>query len=162
MPFIRMLCRNFPAMSRLLFVIDQEEDKPAEIYEKISNKLSEHGFTVVSGRGSGRWRLYDCTLGAKRLWICVVVNGLDAISCAKHTIEDHFLEAAKSVLGGLPAKVSRALESADCDPKEAWKALGKEGRMRVLRELARNKELAKGVFPQHVSALAEEASRTPN
>lgn len=152
-PFIRTLLQIFPEMARLLFVIDQETSKVDEIYEQLNDKLGEHGFAILSKRGNIRWRLYNCRLGGRGLRVCVVVNGLDNIPCGKHAIEDHFLEAARSVFRELPTEVSRALEGPDCDPKEAWKALGEENQAKVLKELARSKGLVRETFPQHTSAL---------
>lgn len=129
--------------------MDQEDKELAEVLGEFKIKLREFGIGVEEREALNRAISFACRYGYREFSAFLVVNGLDR-GYSKHAIEDHFLEAARHVLGDL--RVEEALSTAEGDPKGAWSIL-KRFHRKVLEALSKSADLARRSFPQHFKAF---------
>lgn len=149
--YIRVLSEKYPATTRFLLTIDQEEEPLNQLWGAAGSKLREH-FEVMAECGDHKWRLFECRVGEKKLAVGITLNGLGEWPWSKHAIEDHFLRAAKSIKA-IPNEIAKLMKSSNFDPKRTWLDRLKTIHDGVFRELVRRKRLVEESFPQHVATL---------
>ena len=152
--------RYAPHLRSVLLAVDRDNDQLTAITDKAHRKLVEHAFNIVEQRElSGGWiKLFSCTWrpGAS-VRVVVLVNGMAGGKeearrqlYLRDTVEVHFLEAGKSVLGR--ERILEVLSGAGGDPKDAWRLLGREEQWTIFRAL-RDRRLLKNTFRQHHEAF---------
>ncbi len=129
---------------KVIVVLDQEEMELSNIHERVKQRvvlpIKDY---VVDQDVNGRLVCIE----SDRATLYVVINGVEDPRFVKHTIEDHLLRLAEE-LG------KHRLQN-NVDPKQEWRRLSKDRQREVLTALAKNRELVKKHFRQHLKALAK-------
>lgn len=128
----------------VLFVIDQEDEALYDVYSRLEEALKSHGFAVDEYKEycKGRLRAYEVERdGYGKIRLIACVNGLDEVSSARHSIEDHLMLALE--LTGENGKTSKELLD---------KALGKDRKIedQAFRKIMGDPER---FCPQQIQAL---------
>lgn len=136
-------------VSGILAILDQETTSVDEVMRAFEDRLRVSGVRFERRAKRGRVATYACSIGPSRFEVILVVNGLEE-QYIRHTVEDHFLEAAKR--STLRKVVEEALRRTRRDPKRAWSLLG-EKRGEVFGRLVKDPRLAERSFPQQFKAF---------
>jgi hypothetical protein len=130
---------------KIAILIDQEEEGVDNITSQVEDRLRRMGVDLNVEDADRRFKLYRCVRGGKDFKLALAINGLDNIAAKKHSIEDHFVMAAKACMPDI--KISE-LEGA----KESWEKLNEKDQLKVFEDLRHNGDV-KRIFPQQVKAL---------
>lgn len=78
-------------LNKILFIVDQEESKLENIWNKANETFRTHGMECEKWENHERVSIFNCTYSGRKVKVIIVVNGLNILSITKHAIEDHLL-----------------------------------------------------------------------
>ncbi|RLI86802.1 MAG: hypothetical protein DRO98_04890 [Archaeoglobales archaeon] len=133
-------------ISKIVLVMDQENDRIDTIYEQIERNLRNLNIRFSLAEDESRIRRYSCSLGSKIFDFILIISGLDDIPADKHRIEDHLVKAAVDI-----GKIDPPNEK--IDTKVTWKTLSESQKSEILNKLKESKSFSRKIFPQHFKGL---------
>ena len=130
--------RKYIGLRKIMILIDQDDRPLSKIYEQVIRIMQKIGMAANEEPSNlERFRIYHCHFSGKEFEIIIVINGLDEIHTAKHTIEDHLVKAAGIEIS--------------CSSKEAWNRLSKNEQENIFRRLKGDRRRIESLFPQQVA-----------
>jgi hypothetical protein len=132
-------------IKNLMLIIDQEENKLSELWEKIEERFKEKGMKCKIIKKEERLHIYECFYNDYKFNALIILNGLDK-PYLKHTIEDHLLEFSKELN-------KEIILDKNINPKEIWRKLKDKHQDIYSNLLKYGKEKIELFFPQHVKAF---------
>lgn len=127
----------------IAIIVDQEDKKLKDVFDDAEWGLKAHGVSISVEVNEDRFRIYDCRHGNEGFKLVLVVNGLDEVKTAKHSIEDHLVKAAEGLINFGQFETS----------KDAWKSV-KEHHLDVFKRLKDDLDSIHRIFSQQFKGLS--------